>query len=187
MQYMKLNRQERQAVIGRLAWMPDFLDASFGELSAIDAVVPGTDGKPSPVEQCWHLADLEREGYGNRIRRLLEESDPVMPDFDGTRIARERNYLMRPLGEALEAFRAARAENLARLRQAEAGDWLRAGVQEGFGPVALCDIPAMMAQHDDIHRGEIESWLRDRSSATKHKGHSNGARHAMDYAREHQG
>ena len=169
MQYMKLNRQERRFVIGHLAAMPDFLDASFGELSAIDAAVPGVDGTPAPVEQCWHLADLEREGYGSRIRRLLDESNPLLADFDGTRIARERNYLMRPLGEALDAFRAARAENLAALRQAQAGDWLRAGVQEGVGPIALCDIPNMMAEHDDIHRGEIESWLRDRSRARRHR------------------
>jgi DinB superfamily len=162
MRYMKLNRQGRQAMIGQLAGMPDFLDASFGELSAIDAAVPGVDGTPSPVEQCWHLADLEREGYGSRIRRLLDESEPVMPDFDGARIADERNYLMRPLGEALEAFREARAENLAALRQAQAGDWLRAGVQEGVGPVALCDIPSMMAEHDEVHRAEIANWLRHR-------------------------
>jgi DinB family protein len=167
MQYMKLNRQERQAVIGPLAAMPDFLDASFGELSAIEAAVPGSDGTPSPVEQCWHLADLEREGYGSRIRRLLDEPDPVLPDFDGARMARERNYLMRPLSDALAAFRAARAENLAALRQAQAGDWLRAGVQEGLGPVALCDIPHMMAEHDEAHREEIGSWLRDRGCAQR--------------------
>ena len=170
MQYMKLNRQERQTVIGRLAAMPDFLDVSLSELSAIDAAVPGRDGTPSPVEQCWHLADLEREGYGSRIRRLLEESDPVLPDFDGARVARERNYLMRPLAEALDAFRAARAENLAALRQAQAGDWLRAGVQDGVGPVALCDIPTMMAEHDEVHREEISSWLRDRSRSHSKSG-----------------
>jgi DinB family protein len=108
--------------------MAECPDVSFGELSAIDAAVPGPDGTPSPVEQYWHLADLEREGHGSRIRRLLDESDRVLPDFDGARVARERNYLMRPLAEALDAFRAARAENLGALRQAQAGDWLRAGV-----------------------------------------------------------
>src|SRR5262249_38225368 len=149
------------------AAMPDFLDASFAALSAIDAAVLGLDGTPSPVEQCWHLADLEREGYGNRIRRLLEETAPGHSDFDGARIAGERTDLRRPLGEALEQLRAARAENLGALRQAEAGDWLRAGVQEGVGRVALCDIPHMMAEHDDIHREEIESWLRDRSRTQK--------------------
>jgi hypothetical protein len=114
------------------------------------------------VEQCWHLADLEREGYAVRIRRLLDETNPLLPDFDGTQVARERNYRARPLSDALLAFREARAANLAALRRAEAGDWLREGVQEGVGPVALCDIPAMMDEHDEAHRTEIEAWLRER-------------------------
>jgi hypothetical protein len=86
----------------------------------------------------------------------------MLPDFDGTQVARERNYLARPLDVAIVAFREARAANLAALRQVEAGDWLRAGVQEGVGPVALCDIPDMMDQHDEAHRSEIEAWLRER-------------------------
>jgi len=87
----------------------------------------------------------------------------MLPDFDGTRVAQERNYRARPLSAALLAFREARSANLAALRQVEAGDWLREGVQEGVGAVALCDIPAMMDQHDEAHRSEIEAWLRERS------------------------
>jgi hypothetical protein len=162
MQYMKLKREDRQALVGRLAGMPDFLEVTFGQLDRAEALECGRHGEPSPVEQCWHLADLEREGYAVRIRRLLDEVDPMLPDFDGTRIAKERNYRTRPLSTAIVAFREARAANLAALRGAEAGDWLRAGVQEGVGPVALCDIPAMMDQHDEAHRSEIEAWLRER-------------------------
>jgi DinB superfamily len=162
MRYMKLNRQDRQALVGRLAAMPDFLEVTFGQLEQAQAIERGSHGEPSPVEQCWHLADLEREAYAVRIRRLLAETNPMLPDFDGTQVARERNYLARPLDVAIVAFREARAANLAALRQVEAGDWLRAGVQEGVGPVALCDIPDMMDQHDEAHRSEIEAWLRER-------------------------
>src|SRR5690348_15677842 len=128
---MKLNRDGRHAIIGRLAAMPDFLEASFSTLSAADAVRPGPDGTLSPVEQCWRLADLEREGFGTRIYRLLHEPNPMLPDFDGARAVRERNYRQRRLNEALDVFREARAANLTALREAEAGDWLLAGVQEG--------------------------------------------------------
>ena len=164
MRYMKLTRDDRRALIGRLAAMPDFLWATFDKLSTKDAATAGPEGAPSPVEQCWHLVDLEREGYAIRIRRLLAEIDPLLPDFDGARMARERNYRALPLGEAIVTFRAARAANLEALRRAEAGDWLRAGVQEGVGPVALCDIPAMMDQHDEAHRAEIEAWAKARTS-----------------------
>ena len=95
--------------------MPDILDEAFGGLSAAEARIAGTDGF-SPVEQCWHLADLEREGYGVRIRRLLTEDEPALPDFDGERVARERDYKSLSLTEGLAAFRRARAENLAALR-----------------------------------------------------------------------
>jgi hypothetical protein len=141
--------------------MPDFLDAFFGTLSPADAIRPGHDGTLSPVEQCWHLADLEREGFGTRIYRLLHEPSPMLPDFDGARAVRERNYLQRRLTEALDVFREARAANLTALRGAQAGDWLLAGVQEGVGPVALCDLPSMMDEHDEVHRREISAWMLD--------------------------
>ena len=85
----------------------------------------------------------------------------MLPDFDGHQIALERNYRARSLQDAIFAFREARAANLMALRQLEAGDWLRGGMQEGVGPVALCDIPDMMDQHDEAHRTEIEAWVRD--------------------------
>jgi hypothetical protein len=63
MRYMKLNRQDRQALVGRLAAMPDFLEVTFSQLEQAEAVERGRHGEPSPVEQCWHLADLEREAW----------------------------------------------------------------------------------------------------------------------------
>jgi hypothetical protein len=110
------------------------------------------------VAQCWHLADLEREGYGVRIRRLRAETAPALPDFDGARLARERNYASRSLAAGLAAFRAARRENLAALRALGGEEWTRGGTQEGVGPIMLCDVPAMMAEHDAGHRDEIRAW-----------------------------
>src|SRR5215470_18537686 len=100
MRYMKLNRPDRQALIGRLAAMPDFLEVTFGQLDRSETIEGGRHGVPSPVEQCWHLADLEREGYAVRIRRLLAETNPMLPDFDGTQVARERDYRSRPISTA---------------------------------------------------------------------------------------
>ena len=143
--------------------MPDFLAERFASLSTHDARRPGPDDAFSPVEQCWHLADLEREGFGVRIRRLLEEEEPFLPDFDGARLARERQYGSRSIAEGLAAFRRERDANLAALRSVEREQWTRAGTQEGVGRVALCDLPSMMAEHDDAHRAEIEAWARARS------------------------
>jgi DinB family protein len=162
LKYVGLGRAERTALMAGLEAMPDFLAKRFASLSADQAALPGPGDAFSPVEQCWHLADLEREGFGARIRRLLEEEDPFLPDFDGARLARERQYRSRSLAEGLAAFRSGREANLAALRRVEGDQWARAGTQEGVGRVALCDLPSMMAEHDEAHRAEIEAWGRAR-------------------------
>lgn len=160
MRYMLLTRADQETLLQQLGAMPNVLDAAFGGLSATDARIEGADGF-SPVEQCWHLADLERDGYGVRIRRLLTEDEPVLPDFDGERVARERDYKSLSISEGLAAFRLARAENLTALRRVSDDEWERRGTQDGVGRVGLCDVPAMMAEHDAAHRKEIETWVRD--------------------------
>src|SRR5262249_1808917 len=119
----------------------------------------GPDGSFSLVEHAWHLADLEREGYAERIRRLLAETGPHLPDFDGARIAAERNYRAKSLADGIAAFAAARAANLGVLRALPDDAWDRAGEQEGVGRIRLRDIPGMMRDHDLSHRGEIAALL----------------------------
>jgi hypothetical protein len=162
MRYMLLTRESQDALLESVSAMPDVLDKAFTGLSAADARRAGADGV-SPVEQCWHLADLEREGYGVRIRRLLTEDEPALPDFDGERVARERDYRSLSLTEGLAAFRQARTENVAALRRLSDREWERRGTQEGVGRIGLCDVPAMMAEHDAAHRAEIEAWVRQRN------------------------
>jgi hypothetical protein len=162
LRYLALPRAEQDELLRRLADMPAFLESALGSLSAEAAVVRAADGTLAPVEQCWHLADLEREGYRARIERLLGEDDPELADFDGARVAQERRYVQRSLAEGLAAFRAARAETLALLRTVSGPSWKRRGRQAGVGELMLCDLPAMMEAHDASHRGEIEAWLRER-------------------------
>jgi hypothetical protein len=159
---LTLNKTDQDGLLSELQAMPDFLEASFRTVSLREAAVPELNDAFSPVEHCWHLADLEREGYAVRIRRLREEANPWLPDFNGARIALERNYKSLSLAEGIEAFRDARLRNIAILRTLDAGDWMRRGEQEGVGAIALCDIPAMMAEHDAAHRQEIEEWKRAR-------------------------
>jgi hypothetical protein len=123
MQYVMLNKTDQEHVLSELQAMPDFLEASFKTVSLLEAAVPGSSEAFSPVEHCWHLADLEREGYAVRIRRLREEGNPRLPDFDGARIARERNYKSLSLAEGISAFRDARLANIAVLRALDGGDW----------------------------------------------------------------
>ena len=152
--------EKRDELLAELAAMPDFLADSLGALSADPARHAGPGETFSPVEQCWHLADLEAEGFGARIRLLLSAPRPFLPDFDGARVARERNYRTKGLADGLAAFRAARQANLALLRGVSEAGWSRGGVQEGVGEVTLADIPRLMRDHDGSHRAEIAAWCR---------------------------
>ena len=49
-----------------------------------DALVRVRSGLFALVEHAWHIADLEREGFGERVRRLIAEEDLFLPDFDGS-------------------------------------------------------------------------------------------------------
>jgi hypothetical protein len=158
MHYMRLDAGQREEFLDTLARMPEFLRSIFNGLSAEQARSPALDGGPSPVEQVWHLADLEREGYGVRIQRLLTETEPHLPDFDGAQVAAARNYRSRSLDDGLAAFADARGRNISTLRSLDAQSWVRSGSQDGVGPVSLCDIPSFMSQHDSAHRAEIEVW-----------------------------
>ena len=158
MRSMGLASGEQQELLAELERMPGWLDAAFAGLSAAEAATPAPDGGFAPVAQCWHLADLEREGFAVRIRRLLAEREPQLPDFDGARLARERRYELRSLAEGIAEFRRARLANLAALRAVRGEEWTRAGQQEGVGRVSLCDLPSLMAEHDAAHRREIEAW-----------------------------
>jgi hypothetical protein len=148
--------------MAELLGMPSFIEQRFGNLPPELAALPDAVGGFSPVEHCWHLADLEREGFGVRITRLRHEDQPELPDFDGARIAAERRYREKPLLPAITAFWEARLANLAAFRSLDSSDWSRSGIHQGVGRVALKDLPRLMAEHDRGHRDEIEAWFAGR-------------------------
>lgn len=161
MKYQRMDRGAQADLLAKLGEMPRYLAEKFTGLTSEAAKRRSPDDGFSPVEQCWHLVDLEREGFALRMRRLRSEERPVLPDFDGVAVARERNYRAKSLVDGLDAFSQARAENLALIASIANDEWRRDGVQEGVGSVALCDVPVMMSEHDAAHRAEIEAWFRD--------------------------
>lgn len=126
-----------------------------------DVAVRAKGGSFALVEHVWHLADLEREGFAVRIARLLAETDPQLPDFDGEGTAKERRYLELDLAAGLSAFAAARAANVNSLRGVGPGQWSRSGRQEGAGPVSLADLPRRMREHDLAHLDQIADLLSE--------------------------
>ena len=113
------------------------------------------------IEHVWHLADLEADAYEVRIRRMLEEDEPELPNFDGDAVAAKRKYRALRLRDGIKKFNEARQRNLAALGAVEGEAWHRAGVLEGVGKVTLLDIPRIMHDHDLAHGQEIEALLAE--------------------------
>ncbi len=113
----------------------------------------------SLVEHVWHLAELEVEAFGVRIERLLHEREPYLEDYDGDAVAKQRDYLARPLAPALAALTAARAATLRKLAAIRGRTWLRSGVQEHVGFVMLGHLPEVILAHDRSHALELADLL----------------------------
>jgi len=111
------------------------------------------------AEHLWHLADLETEAFQARLRRLLDEDAPFLPDFDGAAAARQRDYLAKDPGEGLRRFSAARARTLELLGRVKAHEWDREGEQQGVGRLSLAELPARILAHDQAHLCEVRGLL----------------------------
>lgn len=121
----------------------------------------------STLENICHLRDLELQGYTTRIERILNENQPSLADFDGTRVAAEGNYNSEDLDRALAAFRTARDSNIEKLKRAadaggtpailkgSANELSRTGVLEGVGLVTLPRLAELMREHDEGHLDDL--------------------------------
>ncbi|HYG80381.1 MAG TPA: DinB family protein [Pyrinomonadaceae bacterium] len=118
------------------------------------------------VENACHLRDIEVEGYGARIRKLLSEDCPQLPDVDGGRLARERDYNSQDFAAALDEFARARAENLRAIKNLSAEQLNRKGTLEGVGHITLGALFLLMREHDESHRQELAE-LRERMAGVR--------------------
>jgi len=151
-------------MIERLKTFPIELRNLFVSAPANKLRQRAADGTFALVEQAWHLADLEAEGYGARIEKMLGEDNPTLPDFKGDVIAEERRYLELELEPALRKFEEARARNVALVESLTDEQLQRSGEQEGVGRVTIARVVEMMAEHDAGHAHEVRALLNELSA-----------------------
>ena len=145
-------RQEFRDLVGFLEETPEIVRRLAADLVASDLRLKPSDKGFSVLEHVCHLRDIEQEGYTVRIRRLLTESQPLLPDIDGDKLAAERNYNSQPFDPALRDFTHARIENIRTIRDLPLEQLNRSGVFEGVGTITLEKLLLMMREHDRDHR-----------------------------------
>ena len=147
------------SALARLGEMPAVLHDAISQASD-----PGLKLRPQAdgfclTEQACHLRDLEREGYAVRLRRMLEEEGPVLAGFEGDVVARERNYMAQDARAAAKEFALARLAFLARAGSLTADEMRRTATFMGR-TITVCDLLAMMVEHDRGHTDEIAALVR---------------------------
>ncbi len=147
-------------ILERLAEMPRQMRAVATQLVGRERFRPSSDGKVfSLVEHACHLRDVEEEAFTVRIRRILREDDPKLPDFDGAAVAAERNYITQDVDTALRDFEAARQRNIEALSTLDSVALERTGHLAGRGKTTLRRVAELILEHDTDHAAEISQLL----------------------------
>ena len=165
-----MTAQEFQEVVRALEEMPGHVRQLAAGMAAQDLKWKPSDDEFSVLEQVCHLRDLEREGYGVRIKKLLAEHRPRLPDFCGGRIARERDYNRQDFESALREFALARRENVRVMKRLSPEQLNESGHLEGVGAITLGELFLLMREHDRSHKAELSDLLRARLSEAKSEG-----------------
>jgi hypothetical protein len=156
--------------LAALADFPDRLEAYYSLVPEAykNWRPPSWDGVPSepftPIEQVCHVKDIEIDGYHVRLRRTLEESNPLLADLDGEMLARERAYSAADTARVFAQFRAARAKTIELLRELTPQQFSRSAQFEGQ-PLTLRGLVHNLCSHDQQHLAGIQ-WLLGRMAAT---------------------
>jgi len=152
----------------------DFLTEAIAHLSAtpqrVEDLARGLSEeqlswKPAPEvfsvrENIQHLRDIDVEGYEQRIRLILSEEHPMLPDVDGGKLARERNYNVQPIPPALDDLHRSRAVSIQRLKTCFLLDLNRRAEMQGVGTVNLRRLLQLWMQHDAGHVADLAELRR---------------------------
>lgn len=131
---------------------------------------PSWEGVPSEaftaIEQVCHVRDIEVEGYHVRLRRTLDEHEPVLASIDSEPLAVQRNYGAADVEAVFDSFRRARAQTVALLRTVQPAQLDRRAVFEGYGPLTLRSLVHYLCSHDQQHLAGLQ-WLAGKIDAAR--------------------
>jgi len=158
--------------LNALAAFPQQLEAHYAAIPVgfKHWAPPSWDGVPSEpftaIEQVCHVRDIEIEGYHVRLHRTLNEINPTLASIDSEALARARSYGTANAGEALSAFREARAKTLALITGLGAEQFNRTAEFEGYGPLSLRSLVHYLCSHDQQHLAGLQ-WLLGKIEASR--------------------
>lgn len=162
----------KSVTIQALAAFPSQLEAHYAAIPRdFRHWAPASwEGVPSEmltaIEQVCHVRDIEVLGYHVRLRRTLDESNPVLESLDTEALARDRAYASQDAESALAEFRSARAQTVALIATLSPEQLRRTAVFEGYGPLSLQSLVHYLCSHDQQHLAGLQ-WLLGKIEAMR--------------------
>jgi hypothetical protein len=128
-----MEERDKGRLIANLKSLPHELDDLLDGYSDDELRDHPIPGKWSLGELLVHLRDLEREPFQTRLRRTVEESNPVFEPWDDHVEAAAREYSAQDGRHALEEFKGYRAATVAFLESLPVESWGRVGIHPRRG------------------------------------------------------
>lgn len=122
---------------------------------ADDVASRPADGDWSPRDVVVHLTSLDPFSMVGRVRAILDQDAPIIPDLDEQEVLERSGLRDRPLGDVLDQMARQRADALVWLRALTPAQLARAGRHSAAGPLSAGDIIHHKAWHDLQHIQQI--------------------------------
>jgi hypothetical protein len=134
---------------------PQLLREAVRGMNRDQLIARPVPGKWSTLEVVCHIADFEIVG-ADRIKRVIAENQPTLPDGDEKAFAAALKYDHRELEEELQIISGIRASTTRILRKLKEEDFARIGKHTAAGPLTLQQLVGRTAKHIAHHVGFVQ-------------------------------
>jgi hypothetical protein len=148
----------RATLLARFETGTDAVEAALDGVTDAELDRRPPSGEWTTREIVHHLADSESMAY-IRLRRLIAEDHPLLPDYDEPEWARRLHY-DRPIEPSLAVLRAVRASSGQLLATLTDTEWARSGTHSVAGAYDVDRWLRTYANHSHEHAEQIRRARR---------------------------
>ncbi len=152
-----MNREHKR-LVDRLESSGEDLLSYLGKFSEQEILEQPAPNEWSIHQVVAHLRDTEERVFLYRVRRLLKEDHPEVPNFDQDAWQREHYSPTEPFKKMLADFRSARRKQIVLLRKTTDKDWDRTARHPEYGVISVNWLVNHNVNHTFEHLSQIGYW-----------------------------
>lgn len=140
---------------------PGLVRAACDDLDHAAAIRKPGVGKLSAIEHVCHLIEMERDVFGVRLQRILDEDSPRLDAVSMDHFVDPARWQGRTLGDLIEEWEQIRRANVQRVAGAGNDDLDRIALQPDVGRISFLQVVRQWARHDREHVRQLEILARN--------------------------